>query len=432
MSLHLIAFLAIFCGGLVLTVAADLSWGVALYELLYFIFPANRWWYTIPRFRYTFVVGLVLIAVYLFRKRSAGHTGPLLFPQAKVLLVMIALMVAISFWAVWPEQHSRFLVLQIQQFIFLFIAYQAIDREEKFDRVLWAYLAGCFYVGYLAHGMPRDGFGRLEGMGMPDGPEANTTAAVLITAIPLLLYHVVYGKNPIKIISLGMIAFIMNAIILFNSRGAILGLSAGVTLFVFLLMRGHIITVQQKIYIIFALIVTFLLFLYLADTTFWSRMATLQEIDPGEGTATRTEFWLAAWNLARDYPLGVGARGFEYLSPEILPHEWLSPNTGTRAIHSLYFEAISEFGYPGIILLSAFLWTTFRGLHKVRNSSTKNYVRSISLQSSFISFLVAAIFINRLYSEVFYWLMLFSAIHCNISNQKHFIGDPHLMVKEKN
>lgn len=428
MSLHLLALLVIFVGGLVLTVAVDLSWGVALYELLYFIFPANRWWYTLPRFRYTFVVALLLIAVYLFRKRSVCKNGPLLFPQAKIMLAMIGLMMLISFWAVWPEQHYRFLGLQIQQFIFMYIAYQAVDREEKFDRVLWAFLAGCFYVGYLAYGMPRDVFGRLEGMGMPDGPEANTTAAVLITAIPLLLHHVICGKKLIKIIALGMIAFIMNAIILFNSRGSILGLSAGMFLFVVLLMRGKIIPVQQKMLIFGVIAIAFLLFLYLADATFWNRMATLQTIEPGKETATRTEFWIAAWRLAGEYPFGVGARGFEYLSPTILPPEWLSPETGTRAIHSLYFEAIAEFGYAGIILLAAFIGSTLRDLNRVckssiRNFNTKNYIRSVSLQASFVSFLIASIFIDRLYAEVFYWVMLFSAMHCNISNNNSKLID---------
>lgn len=429
MSIHLLAFLVILAGGLLLTVVADLSWGIALYELLYFIFPANRWWYTLPRFRYTFLVGLVLIAIYLFRKRPVWKTGPMLFPQAKALLAMICLMMMISFWAVWPEQHTRFLILQVQQFIFMFIAYQAVDREEKFDRVLWAFMAGCFYVGYLSHGMPRDLFGRLEGMGMPDGPEANTTAAVLITAIPLLLHHVICGKIPIKIIALGMIAFIMDAIILFNSRGAFVGLSAGLIIFVVLLIRGKVIPAKQKMFILGALVVTFFLFLYLADKTFWNRMETLQTVELGEDTATRTEFWFAAWRLAGDYPFGVGARGFEYLSPKILPSEWLSPATGTRAIHSLYFEAIAEFGYAGIILLAAFIGTTLRDLHRVCKSSkekldAKNYIKSSSLLSSFVSFLVAAIFIDRLYAEVFYWLMLFSAMHYNICiNQCNHIDE---------
>lgn len=419
MNLSLIIFLLLFSSGIVLTITADLSWGIALYILLYFIFPANRWWYTIPRFRYTLFLAIVFIIVYLFRKRSNSLFGSL-FPQAKILLIMIGLMGIISFWAVWPTQHFRFLLLQVKQFIFMFIAYQVIDREDKFERILWAYLAGCFYIGYIAHVLPRNEFGRLEGIGMPDGANADTTAAVLITAIPFLINYFICGKKIEKFLALFFFPFVADAIILLNSRGAFLALVVALAYYLFMLLRQKIIRRRDRIIALCLALACTGIFIHLADPTFWHRMAGIKAVKAGHGDATRTNFWLAAIKLSEKHPFGLGVNGFEFLSPSILPQSWLNRKTGTIAVHSTYFEALVEFGFAGIALLAAFILSTIKSIRRVMKQAIaqknqKLYLKSVALSSAYFAFMLAIIFINRLYAEVFYWLMLFSAIFVKIS-----------------
>lgn len=418
MSLSLIIFLFLFVGGVFLTIFADLSWGIALYELLYFIFPAKRWWYTLPLFRYTFLLSIVIIIVYILKKRSDGNFSCNFFPQEKWLLLMIGAMAIISFYAVWPEEHFRFLRLQIQQFIFMYIAYRSINREKKFNRVVWAFLLGCFYVGYIAKGLPRDSFGRIEGIGMPDGPDANTTAAVLITAVPLLLHYLTIGNKLERIAAFLIFPFVANAVILLNSRGAFLAISLALIYFVAILFRKKMLSSQAKQAVIVFIIVGICLFLYLADATFWARMATIKDVQPGEGTATRTNFWLAGLALVVKHPFGLGARGFEYMSPLILPPEWLT-SSGRIAVHSTYVEALVEFGWLGGVIMAGFIISTLRQTKKIKMLATirndeKNFIRGLAFEASFLAFLFAAIFIDRLYAEVFYWQMLFIAIFTNI------------------
>ena len=65
MSLTLLTFLGVVVLGVFATLFIDLSWGVCLYILIYFLFPANRWWYTIPIFRYTLLIGVLLLVLFL-------------------------------------------------------------------------------------------------------------------------------------------------------------------------------------------------------------------------------------------------------------------------------------------------------------------------------------------------------------------------------
>jgi len=419
MTISLILFLALVSGGFLLTIVADMSWGIALYELLYFIYPTNRWWYTIPSVRYTLFLAIILIIVCFFKKKSLIVSGGALFLQLKYLLLMICMMIIISFYAAWPEQHYRFLQLQVQQFIFLYIAYQAIDSECKFDRVLWAFLTGCFYVSYVAYGSARDSFGRVEGIGMPDGPDANTTAAVLNTAIPFLLHFLINGNKIERIISFLFFPFIVNAVILLNSRGAFLGIFIAMVYFLFALLRQKKNFPQIRLTIVFSILVVCLgFFLYLADNVFWERMLTLRDVKVGEGDATRSNFWLIALHLVLEHPFGIGAGGFEFMSPQLLPPEWLT-SSGRIAEHNTYVQVLIDFGIMGIVLMGGFILTTLKQVEQIKGISIKrgdckSYTKGLALETSFVSFLIAIIFINRLYSEVFYWLMLFVAMLTNI------------------
>lgn len=427
MSLSLLAFILLYLFGIIATIFADISWGVALYELVYFLYPVNRWWYVLPPFRFAFIISVIMIVMLCLKYRKYDHVQFVNFPQVKWVLFMIVLMVIISFYAIWPEEHDKYLVLQLKQLLFLIVAFKVVDSASKFKKMIYAYLVGNCYVAYIAMQVGRDEWGRVEGIGMPDGPDANTTAAVMITAIPILTAYLLKGKTWEKVLSFLFMAVILNGIILINSRGALLGLAGGMLYFLIFFLGEKSITIKQRILILFSVGIVVLLFLNLADKYFWERMFTLAETEMGKGGATRTNFWLASIELALKYPFGLGAGGFEYLSPTLLPEEWLSRESKTIVVHSTYFQALNDFGVIAILLLYGMIISNFKILRKSKNvfrlhKQSKELVHAFALESSFISYLIAATFINRLYAEVFYWLMLFIACFCNIYTSNNFIG----------
>ena len=96
--------------------------------------------------------------------------------------------VSYFFWAAWPVMHSNRLIAFIKLLIFLFIAYKVIDTPKKFEWMIWIYLVGNFYIGWVAHGIGRTGYGRLEGIGPSDSVASNDCAAAIVTSIPFYFF----------------------------------------------------------------------------------------------------------------------------------------------------------------------------------------------------------------------------------------------------
>ena len=421
-------FLLLFGLSALATLFWDVVWGLYFYTVLYFINPQVRWWHTISDIRYQFIIALVFLVSYAIRFNR--YSIPFLkIPQTKWLVAFYISMIILSFYALWPERHDAMLIQMSKNFIFLCIAFITIDTYKKFERLTWAYLIGCVYIAYYAtFTAVRDGFGRMENIGVVDGANANTTAAAMIVAVPFLISYLLMGKLWQKIVSGGSLALIVNSLILMNSRGAFLGIACGFLYYIISLFRFRIFSKLNKLYVVGVLIVALSGALYLTDDVFWSRMDTLKEVEVGQGGATRILFWLKSIDVAKEYPLGTGVSGFEFLSPQILEKVYLDPVSGTRVIHSTYFQALSDFGFIGPVLIFGLLISNFLSLRRVQiqyyqDNRIERLMLAIALEASYLAYLIAIVFIDRLYSEVFYWFVLYCGLlykFYRLEQDKHY------------
>ena len=90
-----------------------------------------------------------------------------------------------------------------------------------------------------------------------------------------------------------------------------------------------------------------------------------------------------------------------------------------RAVHSTWFEALTDIGYLGLLILILMIYSCYKTTQACKSALNKDediekYFKIIAIQAAFISFLVSATFINRLRSEMLYWLVLYSACAYNI------------------
>lgn len=410
-------FILAYVGLLSAAVFRDAVWGIYLYVLVYFVAPWTKWWgYMLPNIRWVMIVGLANLVSWLIRHQRYAHHR---LRDAKPILVFVAmtlLMAVVGLWAVWPERHWEMVDKQVKVLLALLVMYKVVNTPQRFEGLLWVYCFGVFFVGWEAWGAGRSSTGRLEGVGTIDSLDANDTGAILMTGIPLLLFYVMEGKKLwIRIASLVFLPWVLNGLILVNSRGAFLGMLVAIAIYF-----GTVFAVGKKSFgfkmkVVVGAIAGLVLFYFLADPVFWSRQSTLTAGNEGGDHLDygRFEFWKYAYLLAKENPWGVGGWGFTYLSSTFLPVELMAGDS-TKAVHSTFFEALSAYGFLGLALLVYFLHSAFRQIQghidvKVHGDADYLRLQRIALISTFTGFLVCATFIDRLYCEVLYY---FPVIFC--------------------
>jgi hypothetical protein len=413
-----------YVGGGCATLLLDVVWGIYLYEIQYFLNPASRWWYSyLPDLRYSFIIALLILVSFVIRNKKYSNTRFFDVPQTKWILLNLLIFAMISFWAVWPEMHYGSLKTYVKVIIFLGIAYKTIDTPSKIEKLIWIFLIGNFYLGWVGHFQGRAYGGRLDVFGPSDcGKDGNSVALILISSIPILIFYLINGKILQKIVSLLFMAFILDGIVLVNSRGGFLGLlTALVYITAIYVVLNKNVSFSRRLIMLGGIIAGVLLFLYMTDVTFWERMGSLKtEAHSEDGGGSRMLFWAKSIDLVNEYPLGVGTWGYQYLSPNFIPEHLLTG--GRRAVHSLYFQCLAERGYLGTFIFIGLLFSNFNFLWKIKKYLKNRgelilYYQAVAIEAGFISFLVGSVFLNRLHAEVLYWFMMFIACFGNI----HFI-----------
>jgi hypothetical protein len=423
MSKLALLFLFLFIGGILAALFITPVSSVLVYLLVYFVNPDSRWWAVgIPGLPYSFIASLIMLLTLAIRYKELSHQAQ--WNKQPVLKWMLALLVMYGFminFAIVPEVHKSFTYEFAKLIVIILCAYKLITSERALNACLWAYIVGATYIGYVAYSVGRNAQGRVEGIGMVDtGGDGNLTAAAMVPALIILTYIAWMGNKKIKALAIFCGAFIANGIVLINSRGAFLGAVGGILFFLAHMVFSRYQRKGQRGTAILIILIGFAGTIYVTDEAFWSRMETLQNVDDGSSSGShRIDYWMATFDVLEDYPLGVGIQGFIELSPNYLPEHYFEGRDGGRAVHSTWFEVLSEIGWLGLLFLLALLTSTFklsrstkRYLINVENYNA--YFKVLALEGALLSFLIAASFIDRTRSGMLYWLILFIAVASNV------------------
>ncbi|MCU7555624.1 O-antigen ligase family protein [Alteromonas sp. ASW11-19] len=407
------------------------SIGFYFYEVNYFLNPRARWWFSgVPSLNYSFIISSLILVAYVFHLRKFTNNTFARFPGFKWFVLIFLSYVVALFWAVSPEQHSRFTYELLKQVIIIVVAYRILDSEAKLKYALLFYAVGAAYIGFEAMNVGRDSWGRVEGIGMVDSPDSNSTAASLVAILPVLIY---FGwrlnwKYKVAVAILG--ALIANGIVLINSRGAFLGAAVGVGYFLMFMMFSKYKLPKQRVMLLVIFVGVAGATIRVTDATFWERMATIDDKSSKESEGSggrRINFWLATFDMLEDQPQGIGIFGYQTWSPFYLKDdsyfEDVIRDQGVkfRAVHSIWFQALAEIGWHGFIFFLALLLSLWRGVLKARKlaASVGNldmYYMGVAIEAGCISFLLAASFIDAFRIQLLYWLILYCATYCAIVN----------------
>jgi len=339
-------------------------------------------------------------------------------PVFKYMIALVILYYVAYLFAVNLPLHKGFAFEFTKLVIIMMIAYKLIHSERALTACLWAYVVGATYIGYLAWITGRNDQGRVEGIGMVDAPDANLTAAALVPAAVILMYYAWLGNMKVRVMALFCGAVIANGLVLINSRGSFLGVLVSLSIFLFFMLFSRYQRKGQRAAAILLIVVGISGALYVTDDLFWERMQTLQSEDENVSGASRVAFWLVTFDMLEDHPMGIGVGGYQTLSP-IYMDEQTRGGVEHRAVHSMWFQGLSELGWPGLILFLLLLLSLYRISWKTKHylleqENTQAYFKVLALECALIGFLVAGTFIDRFRAEILYWMILFLAAAVNV------------------
>jgi len=385
--------------------------GLLTYLLDYYAHPPLRWWgQALPNFRWSLITTAILAGALLIKGRWFLGRETMRHAQTKWLLAFLAVAAAVTPLAVSRESTLHFLGSLAKLVLLYLLIVGAIRTPKHYRYVVLAMVLGAFLWGFDSWIDPHMRSGRLERVGGPDCFNDNSAAAHLLTALPFIGILFAKGRGWHRMIALGAAPFVMNAIIQCNSRGASVAIAVA-AVFAVLLAKGRF-RLQVAGLGILASVLAF----NLMSQTFIERQITLAQYEEDGSAMGRIESWKGALRLIGDHPLGTGGGGFDILSPVYIPDVVAAHGGEERAVHNTYLWVASDWGILGLVCFIGIIVSTLLELHRIRRDSPDPGIQSDSyaIEVAFIGFLVAAIFINRPYAEIFYWLIALTAALRNI------------------
>ena len=233
--------------------------------------------------------------------------------------------------------------------LMLFVTMMLVRGRKDIERLIWVVT---FSIGF--YGIKGGVWTVLSGGGNrvygPTGTmleENNGLAVALVMVLPFMAY--LYQVSTHKLMRWALMAcmvFTGFSILGSQSRGAFLALTFMVALLGFKSRYPVRATVVLACLVLVAVA-------FMPDT--WkSRMESVQTYQEDSSAMSRLYTWQTLWNLAIDRPI-IGA-GFRTDSAAIFakyaPFDGsnIFENEGIFVAHSIYFQALGEHGFPGLLL----------------------------------------------------------------------------------
>jgi hypothetical protein len=386
------------------------AYGVFAYLFEYYLRPDLHWWGKehLPDLRYNLIASVVLAGSYLLHRSTLEPLGPAPRGPGRFLVALLAYMLVFSNFAVSRSASWSAVDQYWKLILFHFLVVGAIRAKWAFDGMIALHIAGAGWWGYEAWRNPRREASRLYAVGSGDTWNDNFASHHLLTVVPFVfVYLLKHPDKRLRLLALVAGPYIINTLILCNSRGAMVGLLAALLYSIGFAKKGH------RIKMLFAAVMLAGMFYMLADDEFITRQQTTTSYETDGSAQSRLATWAAGIDLVKDYPLGAGGRGFDLLSPIYAPHVVAAHHGELRAPHNTYIEVSSEWGIPGLIFYLGYFFTAFMLMWQVRRREPEGgiwYYRAVAVELSMVAMLVANMFVDRTYGEAPYWIGAFAVV----------------------
>lgn len=240
----------------------------------------------------------------------------------------------------------------------------------------------------------------------------NELAMALVMTVPLIRYLQLQEKSKnIKLALAGGMFLTVIAAVGSQSRGALVALALTGAIF-WLKSRHKFVTA-----IFIAISVTAVGSIMPAE--WYERMDTIKTYEEDASAQGRLVAWETAINIANNRFLGGG---FETWQPAVFVRYSPVP-TGSRDVHSIYFEVLGEHGYVGLAMFLALLAMTWMKCSSIIRRAKKNpelgWARDLAamIQVSMVGYMSAGAFLGLAYFDYIYHLIAVVVVTSHLVGQ---------------
>jgi putative inorganic carbon (HCO3(-)) transporter len=410
--------------------------GVYGYIADYCIGPARQWWeapFSGLGIRYSYTLALATGLGILFNIHKLRFGESFLQRQETLILVFLGMIWLSTFMR--AETIGRYTIADhpsvkfTKIVVFALMMTHVITDLRKLDVLLWVLVISSLILGMRAWELPRWAFegGRLEGIGGGDFAESNFFAAFMAAMLPIIGIQLLRSKWFGRAVCAVSAAFTANAIVLCRSRGAVVGLAAGVLTACLFAPKKN----RKKIAV--GLMLGIMGGIYVTDPQFLERSITIMhsEDQRDKSAASRLQLWRAGAEMFEDNPFGIGIGNWYQTIGYYIP-EYEGKDS-----HSTYIKCVVEIGVQGILVYVLFIFTAFQQLRRVRKLSDTlpqpvgdDLVQiSFGLTVSLSIILMCGLTITMIYTEIT-WILLMLPV-CLRRAQENAMVDRDLPIAGK-
>ncbi len=406
-------FLLTFFSGCILTFTKRPIYGLYTYIFTFYFNPPGKWWGgQVPDIGWVFLIAVITIAAIFITKETEDKLIFFKYTENKLFLLFIIWVQIQYFFALSTITHIFYMVLCIKFYLTIFMIQNAIKNERDVIGFIVINILCTGYFGYQAMGG-----GRFEHIKVPALDDSNALAmhfaAILLMASFLFLAS--FGK---KIFLLApFVGLTLNAVILGNSRGAIISLIiTGIVASVFMTKSG-----KRKFYVYGVLAV--LSISLLAGEALLSKFSTIiskddSGVEQDKSAESRLVIISAQWEMFKDSPiLGYGHQGTLLLSPAYISEDYMASGSTddgeivhVRASHNLLFSLMVDHGLIGALIYISVMAVAMSKLLKIKRKevegNSKELLKVLILGLCFSLMLVwlAGMGTNNKVLEIDIWL----------------------------
>jgi len=375
--------------------------GVLMWSWLAYMNPHRLTWSLAFDFRFSVVVGGVLVLAVIFsRERKRIIWTPVTFAW----LAFFCWTGVTTLFAFFPEdaghEWSRWWKINLASLITLLV----MQSRERIKMLVWVITLSIAFYG-VKGGL----FAILTGgQRMVFGPigtffgDNTSLGLALVMIIPLLRYlQLEAQKTWMRMALAGSMLLTVVATLATQSRGALVGL-VGIAAF-------FVVKSPKRLGLSLAMLVAVPALFAFMPTSWHERMGTIATYDQDQSAMGRINAWWFAINLIKDRPVVGG--GFNTFTPELFKRYAPNPDDFHDA-HSIYFEVLAEQGIVGLVLFLALACLVIRHsgwiVKACRGRPDLAWAGNLAamLQVSFVGYALSGAFLGLAYFDLAYHLMV--------------------------